>query len=186
MNSASVDPPVTVDIIQKIKPGFEQAFEEVLTNLIEAAKVFEGNLGCNVFRSSEEANPEYRIVFKFDSLSNLRRWENSEIRHKLLEKSKHFLVNDVKWQILTGLETWFTLSTSGSIVPPPRYKILAITFLASYPTINLINFLLQSFNWLPSIFRPIIAMLALMSLMTYLIMPRMTKLFVWWLYPKSN
>jgi antibiotic biosynthesis monooxygenase (ABM) superfamily enzyme len=185
MNSSDRDPPVTVDILQQIKPGYEAAFEAVITDLIAAAKLFEGHLGANIFRSSDPANPEYRIVFKFDSLSHLQQWENSEIRHKLLQKARKFILGDVKWQILTGLETWFTLSTQGAIVPPPRYKMLAITFLAAYPTASLINFILPTINWLPSIIRPIIGTLALLSLMTYVVMPRMTKLFAWWLYPKS-
>jgi uncharacterized protein len=73
MNSAdqTIDAPVTVDVVQKIKPGCEAEFEQVLADLIEAAKAFEGHLGANIFRPSDHANPEYRIVFKFNHLSNL-------------------------------------------------------------------------------------------------------------------
>lgn len=66
------DPPVTVDILQRVKPGCETAFEQVLTDLIAAARSFEGHLGVNVFRSGSNPNPEYRIVFKFDQVSHLK------------------------------------------------------------------------------------------------------------------
>ncbi|CAN1210149.1 ABM domain-containing protein [Tumidithrix helvetica PCC 7403] len=179
------DPPVTVDIVQVVKIGSEEAFEAVLTKLIQASESFEGHLGSNVFRSSNPENQsEYRIIFKFDSLSNLRNWENSEVRHRLIESVKPFIVGVVNWQIVTGLETWFTLSSKGAIVPPPRYKMLVITFLAAYPTSNLINLLLQLFTWIPSILRTLISVLVLLSSMTYIIMPRLTKLFARWLYPK--
>jgi uncharacterized protein len=180
------DPPVTVDVVQKIKPGNEAEFEVVLADLIQAAKAFEGHLGANIFRPSDRANPEYRIVFKFDHLSNLRQWEESAIRRRLLERAKRLTVGESKWQTLTGLETWFTLATQEAIVPPPRYKMLIVTCLAAFPTINLINFLLQPLHPLPLLLRTLIATVVLLSLMTYVIMPRMTKLFAGWLYPKSK
>jgi uncharacterized protein len=180
------DPPVTIDVLQKIKPGCEAEFERVLSDLIEAAKAFEGHLGANIFRPSDRANPEYRIVFKFDHLSNLRQWEDSAIRRKLLDRAKQLTAGEGKWQTLTGLETWFTLSTQRAIVPPPRYKMLVITCLAAFPTINLINFLLQPLHFLPPLLRTLLTTIVLLSLMTYVVMPRMTKLFAGWLYPKPK
>lgn len=180
----SADPPVTVDVVQKIQPGREAEFEQVLADLTEAAKAFEGHLGANIFRPSDRANPEYRIVFKFDHLSNLRQWEESAIRRKLLERAKQLTVGDSKWQTLTGLETWFTLATQQSIVPPPRYKMLIVTCIAAFPTLNVVNFLLQPLKPLPLLVRTLIATVVLLTLMTYVIMPRMTKLFAGWLYPK--
>lgn len=59
MLSDQPDPPVTVDVVQKIKPGCEAAFKEVFAGLIEAAKAFEGHLGVNIFRPSDQANAEY-------------------------------------------------------------------------------------------------------------------------------
>jgi antibiotic biosynthesis monooxygenase (ABM) superfamily enzyme len=51
----------------------------VLTGLISAAEGFDGHLGANVFRTGSE----YRVVFKFQHLSNLEAWEKSAIRGKL-------------------------------------------------------------------------------------------------------
>jgi uncharacterized protein len=102
-----------------------------------------------------------------------------------LERAKRLTVGERKWQTLTGLETWFTLSTQQAIVPPPRYKMLVVTCLAAFPTINLINFVLQPLTPLPSLLRVFLGMVLLLSLMTYVIMPRITKLFAGWLYPNS-
>ena len=182
----SADPPVTIDVIQKVKPGCEIEFEQVLAELTEAAEAFEGHLGANVFRPSDRANLEYRIVFKFNHLSNLRQWEESAIRRKLLEQVKQLTVGDSKWQTLTGLETWFTLATQQPIVPPPRYKMLIVTCLVAFPTLNVVNFLLQPLQPLPLLLRTLIATVVLLTLMTYVIMPRMTKLFAGWLYPQTK
>ncbi len=178
----SPDPPVTIDVLQKIKPGCEAEFEQVLADLIQAAAAFEGHLGANIFRPSDRAHPEYRIVFKFAHLSNLRQWEESAIRRKLLERAKQLTAENSQWRTLTGLETWFTLATQQAIVPPPRYKMLVVTCLAAFPTLNVVNFLLHPLP-LPPLLRGLIATVILLTLMTYVIMPRMTKLFAGWLYP---
>ena len=179
----SNDPPVTVDVLQRVKVGSQTEFEQVLAELIQAAEQFEGHLGSNVFRLRDRDNPEYRIVFKFDRLSHLKQWENSQARRRLLDRAKKFTVDDIKLQIMTGLETWFTLSTTTAIVPPPRYKMLVITILAAVPTANLTNFALQRLDGLPAIVRSLLATVILLSLMTYVVMPRVTKLFAAWLYP---
>jgi uncharacterized protein len=187
MNPAelSADPPVTVDVIQKVKPGCESDFELVLADLTEAAKAFEGHMGASIFRPTDRTNPEYRIVFKFDRMSNLRQWEVSPMRRRLLERAKRLTIGESRWQTVTGLETWFTLSTQQAIVPPPRYKMLIVTCIAGFPTVNAINFILQPLPPLPPLLRSFIGMVLLLSTMTYVIMPRMTKLFAGWLYPKS-
>lgn len=177
------DPPVTVDVLQRVKVGSEIEFENVLAELIQAAEKFEGHLGSNVFRISDRDRPEYRIVFKFDRLSHLKQWENSEVRCRLIDKAKKFTSEDIKLQIITGLETWFTLSTTAAIVPPPRYKMLIVTILAAVPTANLTNFALQRLDGLPAFFRSLLTTVILLSLMTYIVMPRVTKLFAAWLYP---
>jgi uncharacterized protein len=179
------DPPVTVDVMQQVKPGFEEAFELVLGDLLKAAQDFEGYLGSSVFRPTDHSHPEYRIVFKFDHMSNLHRWETSLIRQRLLERTQKFTIGSRKLQRITGLETWFTLPSQGAIVPPPRYKMLTVTFLTIFPLVNLLNFLLQPFlRSLPPLLRSLIVTLVMLSLTTYVVMPRMTKLFAAWLYPK--
>lgn len=55
----SPDLPVTVDVLQKVKPGCEAEFELVLTDLMVAAESFEGHLGVNVFRPVDRINPAH-------------------------------------------------------------------------------------------------------------------------------
>jgi len=105
------DTPVTVDVVINVKPSCEPEFERILTEMMAAAEIFDGHLGVNVFRPSDRSNLEYRIVFKFDPLSNFRHWENSEIRKGYLTSINRLIVDRGRFQILTGLESWFTLST---------------------------------------------------------------------------
>jgi uncharacterized protein len=180
---AMTDPPVTIDVIKQVKPGFESEFERVLTELITAAEAFDGHLGANVFRTDSE----YRIVFKFDHLSRLQQWENSAIRRRLLNRVERYTLGEGKFQVLTGLETWFTLTPNQAIVPPLRYKMLVVTCLAAFPTLNLVTLVMQPLlQGIPALLGTLISMVLMLSLMTYVIMPRMTKLFAFWLYPKHK
>ena len=43
------DPPVTVDVVQRVRRGNEQAFEALLAQIISTASTFEGYLGSSVF-----------------------------------------------------------------------------------------------------------------------------------------
>lgn len=181
---ADTDPPVTIDVSRRIKPGCEAAFEEILLGTIAAAMTFEGHLGVNVFRPTTTMNSEYRVIFKFDHLSNLRRWEESEIRREWLAQMEDLTLGLAKIQVLTGLETWFTLPGQRTITPPPRYKMAIITWLAIFFLIVGINILFGAFlNSLPMLLRSFILTVTLVSLMTYVVMPRMTQLFAEWLYP---
>jgi uncharacterized protein len=85
MNQNTNDPPVTVCVLRHAKPGMEQEFERIIAGIIAAASEFPGHLGTNIFRPPDSEHHEYRIIFKFDHLSNLRRWEESDVRRHWLE-----------------------------------------------------------------------------------------------------
>jgi uncharacterized protein len=181
------DPPVTVDILQRVKPGCEAAFEQVLTDLIAAAQSFDGHLGVNIFRSGGRTNSEYRIVFKFDQVSHLKQWESSFIRQQLLKRASQFTLDAGQTSILTGLETWFTLPAQAGLPPPPRYKMFVITWATIFVLINLMNrFVIPLLQFVPSLLLTLIVTGLMVFLMTYIIMPRLTKLFAGWLYPKAK
>ena len=178
------DPPVTAVASRLVKPGSEQQFEEWVSGILAAANAFPGYLGSEVLRPSEHDDNEYKIVFRFDHASNLHAWENSEERHRWLRKSRPLLHEEAKVQVLTGLETWFTLPSKPGEPAPPRYKMAIVTWLAVFPVVSVIfAFFGQWLNLLPTLLRTLVFTLVMVTLMTYVIMPRMTRLFSFWLYP---
>jgi len=178
------DPPVTIVAVHRVKPGKEKVFEETLSGLLDAAMSFEGHLGANILRPSNPSDPQYRIIFKFNRISNLHRWEESPVRREWLIRLASLTQDSSPLQILTGLETWFTLPQKRAVVPPPRYKMALITWLAIFPLISGINLLFgSSLNQLPLLIRTFILTVMLVILMTYVVMPRMSRLFAKWLYP---
>ncbi len=183
------DPPVTVVITRRVKPRCKKAFEKFISGITAAAMTFEGHLGTNVFRPSSPTDNEYRIIFKFDRASNLKIWEESECRRQWLARAESLRLEPARIRVLTGLETWFTLPAPKRIAPPPRYKMAAITLLTLFPLIQLANITLAPLLELlpfPLLLRSFIITGILVLIMTYVAMPRMTKLFSRWLYPRKN
>lgn len=181
------DPPITISVSRRVKPGCEKEFEAIIIGITADAMSFKGHLGANIFRPTDTENPEYRVIFKFDHMSNLRRWEESEVRQQWLKRAEPLTLGSPDTQTLTGLETWFALPSQRAIVPPPRYKMALITWLAIYPIISIINILFAPIlNPLPLLLRTFLLTVVLVSLMTYVVMPQMTKLFTKWLYPKRK
>ena len=183
----SIDPPVTVVISRRVKPGCEAAFEKFISGITAAAMTFEGHLGTNVFRPNNLTDREYKIIFKFDRASNLKIWEKSECRRQWLARAESLRLEPARIRVITGLETWFTLSSPQRVSPPPRYKMATITLITLFPLIQLAQLTiapLLELTPLPLLLQSLIITAILVWLMTYVAMPRMTKLFSKWLYPQ--
>ena len=181
------DPPVTAVASRRVRQGREQEFEEWLSGILAAASEAPGYLGSEVLRPSDsEDDNEYRVVFRFDHATNLHAWENSEERQRWLRELEP-LLHEEKVHVLTGLETWFTLPSKVGEPSPPRYKMVVVTWLGVFPIVTIIFSLFGHWlNLLPTLVRTLVFTAVMVTLMTYVIMPRMTRLFSFWLYPNRK
>ena len=185
--AAGANPPVTAVASRRVKRGREREFEEWVSGILAAANEFPGYLGSEVLRPGDApGDDEYRIVFRFDRESNLRAWENSEERRRWLSKAEP-LIHEERVHVLTGLETWFTLPWKAGEPSPPRYKMAIVTWLAVFPLITVILVLFGPLlGLLPMLLRTLVLTAVMVSLMTYVVMPRLTRLFSFWLYPDRD
>lgn len=181
---ADADGPVTTTVTRRVKPGHEAAYEQFLDGIIAAASRFPGHLGAEVFRPQTAAAGEYRVVYRFDTAQHLHAWLGSAEHAAWLERAEPHVIGPLRRQVLTGLEAWFTLPTQPGLPPPPRYKMPLVTWVTIFPLITLVVVATA-----PLLGRlPLVARLAVMTgmtvpLMTWAVMPRVTRLLGWWLYP---
>src|ERR671914_2005736 len=106
------DGPITVIVTRTAKKGRIKEFEDWMDGIVHESLKFEGHLGVDVIRPVEQSKPEYVIIFRFNTLDNLLKWERSQVRKEWLEKSKDVVEGEDKVQKLTGLEFWFTPSSA--------------------------------------------------------------------------
>jgi hypothetical protein len=78
--SPSDQDPVTLTVSRRVKRGREAEYETWLKGINQVAASFPGFCGVNVIRPSSNGQGEYVSIFRFDSYTNLKAWEESEIR----------------------------------------------------------------------------------------------------------
>jgi uncharacterized protein len=89
----------------------------------------------------------------------------------------------MRTQVLTGLESWFTLPAQPG-APPPPYKMALVTWATIFPLITVIVVVSAPLlGPLPLLARLAVTTGVTVPLMTWVVMPRVTRLLHRWLYP---
>ncbi len=175
---------ISVVVDRRVLPEKMDIFKGYMKSIIDASSKFPGYLGGDVI-NPEESN-RYIIIFRFASQKELDNWTNSKERQLWVDKIDQVVEKTTKMISLTGLETWFSVSKSNDFVPPPKYKMAIVTYLAIAPTITVVNLLFSNFlnflNFIPKHLLIFVTSPFMVILMTYLVMPMMTKLFAKYLY----
>ena len=183
--------PVTVIVKRIVKKNKIKEFEEWLSGINREVSRQNGSMGIDIIRPTDkESKPEYVIIFRFDNYGNLTKWENSSIRNEWLKKGRELVQSDPDVQKLTGLEFWFTPypkrnSHSMLLDSPRRYKMVIVTIpviaLLLLTLVPQIHFIGESLL-IPYSIRFVIAIAIMVLLMTYFIMPLLTKVLRPWLF----
>jgi|GEM_PF-87425 len=83
------DSEITISIFIRVRPGREEDFEGYIQGFADSVSRFPGYLGARLFRPTRGDN-RYRILLRFDSEANLRRWNESEERQLWLDRGEEF------------------------------------------------------------------------------------------------
>jgi len=87
-------------------------------------------------------------------------------------------------EFLTGLESWFTLPARPGAAAPPPYKMALVTWVTIFPLITVVVIVAAPLiGGLPLVPRLAVTTLATVSLMAWVVMPRVTRLLRRRLYP---
>ena len=176
--------PVTTTVTRRIKPGHEAAYEAFLAGISAAARAFPGYLGIEVFRPAGGQGGEYRTIYRFDSAAHLKAWLDSPQRAAWLERAEPHVAGPMRTQVLVGLEGWFTLPSQPGVPPPPPYKMALVTWATIFPLITgVVVATAPLLGSLPLVARLAVTTAVTVPLMTWLVMPRVTRLLHRWLYP---
>jgi uncharacterized protein len=178
--------PVTTTVIRRVRPGHEPFYEKFLEGIIAAASEFPGHLGVEVFRPQSATAGEYRIVYRFDNAAHLRAWLDSPEHAAWVERAEPHAIGPTRTSFVTGLESWFTLPGQPATPPPPPYKMALLTWIAIFPLITgIVAATAPLLEGLPLVLRLGITTAVAVPVMTWVVMPRVTRLLRGWLYPQG-
>ncbi len=178
---------VTTMVTRRITPGREDEYTDGLREVAQVARGFDGHQGVTILGPHGGPPTEFTAIFTFDSAANLERWMTSEERRQWLERVRELTVDDEDVESLTGLEPWFTLPNRVVNRPPARWKMSLLTFLGVYPMLLVLGAVLKPAvgDW-PLALRLGASLVVGIPLMTWFIMPGLSRLFFSWLYPEPQ
>lgn len=178
--------PVTVVVRRHVRAGSERTYENWLDRLTSEASKMPGYLGTQ-FQKPSMAGAPYVSIFRFDTLENLEAFERSEIRAQFLADIAPHVASDAIWDKTTGLEVWFE-APSGTVVAQPSLHRMALVLIAVvFLLVLLLNIVLNPLigEW-PLAARLLTTVILQVGLMTYVIMPRVTRLLARWIFPSTK
>jgi len=177
---------VTVVVSRKVKHGRESEYEDWLRRLLEESKSMKGYLGATIQKPAP-GSTEYTSVFRFDTVDNLRKFEESELRSRYLREVIDYVEADAIWKKFTGLEFWFS-PPKGTVIPQPsRFRMALVMIVVVFGLVLSIGQLVAIVAAeVPSYIRLFVTICIEIFLMTYVLMPRITRLLAKWIYPFSK
>ena len=175
--------PVTVVVTRRVRAGREADYEAWLTRLLAAAAELPGYLGTTVQRPPSGSRT-YTSIFRFATVDELRRFEASELRRAALREVVDLVEADAAWDRLTGLELWFT-PPPGTVVPQPsRFRMALVMIGVVFGLVFSIGRLMAlALPTAPLPLRLLTTITIEVFLMTYVLMPRLTRWLARWIYP---
>ncbi len=174
---------VTAVITHRVRSGRETGYEEWIKGIAADARQFAGHLGVNILRPQPGALSDYVIVLQFDSYPNLDAWLNSDVRKGWIERVQPLIQEQESVQVLTGLESWFQLPKQAAVAAPKRYKQAILIWVGVMIVSLLVQPLLAPvLQFLPWLLRVAVSVAVTVILLSYVIMPRLTRWFKGWLF----
>lgn len=95
------DDAATVIIGQRVRPGCEEAFIKWQHGLNDIASHYPGFIGAEV-NAPTAAQPEWIVVYRFDSIANVGAWLNSSARQERVAVGKQYIDGPPTQQVLSG------------------------------------------------------------------------------------
>ncbi|WP_405838691.1 antibiotic biosynthesis monooxygenase [Streptomyces platensis] len=91
----------TVIIGQKVRAGLEREFEAWQEDVNAAAAGYAGFLGAEISRPTS-LQPDWVVVYRFDSIAHLQAWINSATRQRHLDHGRKYLDGPATQQVVSG------------------------------------------------------------------------------------
>lgn len=169
---------VTAVVTRRVAPGRKTDYLNWVDDVEQVASKFPGYMGTSY--KVEGENNDCHVVYRFDTVENLRGWEESDERRHWKEKLDGIVEGESRIDRLTGLEFLFR----DQLHPKAHKMALVLTgtiFLLVLALNPLFSFLAATFPAVPELLLLLLRVILQVLFMTYLIMPRIMRVLAPWL-----
>lgn len=173
--------PVTRIARRRAKPGCEADYEARIRAMFASMRQSDGFLGADLL-PPEVLGGDYQVGVRFASEAALQAWDESPAR-----RTHHAMIatvadGDPDYRRLSGLEAWFAPAVVPASLHPPRSRMAFVTWLGIFPTVSLYLWLVAPWlQPLPFLLRTALLTGLIVVTMTWLVMPRLTRVMRSWL-----
>jgi antibiotic biosynthesis monooxygenase (ABM) superfamily enzyme len=184
MNDSPIPDMVTIVIRHQVRSGAQAGYEQWLKRIIPAAGRSPGHRGVNVITPSDGLGG-YTVTLRFDTLEQAQHWLASPVRSELVREVLPLLERSEEIDTVTGMEFWFTPLSAPKRARP--YKQFLLTLSVIYPLTLVLPWMLAPLvERVPALQHQALGKLLVAALivwlMTYVVMPRYTRLVHKWLF----
>jgi antibiotic biosynthesis monooxygenase (ABM) superfamily enzyme len=175
---------LTVVANRRIKPGHEAAFEQAMRSFVEFTLSAPGHRGIIVLRPAPGSR-DYTVVDQFSDERARHEFKSSAEYQDWMRRLGELTEGDLRIEELSGLEGWFTLPEQASLATPPKYKMAVATFLGVFPVAMTLNLSLAPAirSW-PFLLSNAVFNAGMVTLLTWVVMPLVTRALRAWLFPQ--
>lgn len=171
---------------RRARPGCERAYEALVQAMFADARTFPGYLAAELI-PPDAPGGEYQIIQRFATSADLERWNASTQRAAWHERLRPVADGDPEYRLLHGLDAWFAPTAVPAHAPPPRWRMTVVSWLGIFPTVAiLLAFVAPLLAPLPFLLRTALLTALVAVLMSYVIMPRLTRWMGGWLRRPSG
>ncbi len=177
--------PVTVAVTRRAVAGRVAEMDAWVSAGQRLAAGFDGFLGAGHVRP-HPGSEQWHMLYRFADTASVERWERSPERRWWLDSSLG-LVEETRVERRTGIEGWFDEPREVEVrtppaPAPPRWKQACVIWLGFFPTSLAAQAAVGPFlGGVPLVARVLVLTLLLTPLMTYLVLPFVTRRLAWWL-----
>src|SRR5881296_1420521 len=176
--------PIHIAITRRVRPGCEAEFQAALREFFQTSFAHGGVLGASMLTPPPGSDSrEFGILRTFANEKERDAFYDSPIFKAWQERASKLTGGEPEYRQLHGLEAWFRSPHN----PPPRWKMALVTLLGVYPVSLLIGVILSpQLRKLPLTLNLFIVSALIVTGLTWLVMPLLTRWFKAWLNPQSQ
>ena len=175
---------VTVVVSHPVDPADTDAFLAWQDRVTNAERQFPGFRGSELYRPVPGVQDEWTALYRYDSDEHASAWLDSDERRQLLREGERFREFNLH-RISSPFGSWFAPPDVDEVqAGPPRWKTGLSVLVGLYPTVVLLTLAISEI-WPhgPLWVTLLIGNICSVSLLTWLVMPAVTRSLRFWLLP---
>lgn len=175
--------PIHLAITRQVRSGCEAEFQAALREFLQGSFALGGVLGASMLTPPPGSDSrEFGILRTFASEAERDTFYESPMFKAWEERAGPLTEGEPEYRELHGLEAWFRSPRN----PPPRWKMAMATLLGVYPVSLMIGVTLSStLKKLPLPLNLLVVSAIIVTMLTWVVMPFVTRLLHGWLNPPS-